>query len=336
MPAYLRSPTVVAMTNAFATVSMAIAAVVITIAVPQTAGATDLPERFTTPQAREAGQRVAALGRIEPIHGVIRLGAPAPLASTTGLLIRELFVEEGDDIRVGQELAVTDIAGVLQAVTEETRTAIDLARQQARAAQSQAEVSCVLAEVREREAERREALLAREVVTTEESERARADARLAAATCHSAQDQARAIEAAVPVAEAAHQRARAEYERSRIVSPIDGRVLDILARPGELVGLGGAIEVAKTDRMQAIAEVYEADLPRIAVGQPAEVNSPVLERSLTGTVRHIRPRVRKQDETDTDPAARKDARIVEVEILLDQPEAVAGLTNLQVTVLINP
>ena len=44
----------------------------------------------------------------------------------------------------------------------------------------------------------------------------------------------------------------------------------------------------------------------------------------------------KQDEIGTDPAARKDARIVEVEIELDDSETVAGLTNLQVEVVIHP
>jgi len=62
----------------------------------------------------------------------------------------------------------------------------------------------------------------------------------------------------------------------------------------------------------------------------------VFEGPLTGSVRYIRPIVRKQDVTDTDPAARKDARIVEVEVALDDPQRVAGLTNLQVKILINP
>ncbi len=294
------------------------------------------PERFTSQAGAEAGLRVAALGRIEPMDGIIRLGAPAPLASTTGLLIRELFVEEGDDVVVGQELAITDMADVLAAVAEEAQANVELARRQARAAASQARERCVLAEVREREAARREELLEPSVVTTEESDRARADASLATATCRSAQDQTAAMEAAIAVAEAVHRRAEAEYQRTRIVSPMDARVLEILARPGELVSMRGAFELARVDQMQAIAEVYEADLPRVAVGQRAEITSPVLGQTLTGQVRRIRQRVRQQDETASDPAARKDARIIEVEILLDQPEHVAGLTNLQVTVLISP
>jgi len=38
----------------------------------------------------------------------------------------------------------------------------------------------------------------------------------------------------------------------------------------------------------------------------------------------------------TDPAARKNARIVEVTIALDDSGPAAGLTNLQVDVLIHP
>ena len=59
-------------------------------------------------------------------------------------------------------------------------------------------------------------------------------------------------------------------------------------------------------------------------------------RELSGTVRAIRQKVQKQDEIGTDPAARKDARIIEVPILLDDPAPAAGLTNLQVDVVIHP
>lgn len=301
------------------------------------AAAQQPPEQSTAPLQRPlSGDQVAALGRIEPLDGVIRLGAPTPLASSTGVLMQELHVEEGADVVAGQLLAITDTASVLEAASVEAHTGLALARREARAARSRAEQRCVLADVRENEATRREALYERGFVTEEETERARADARLAAATCRSARDEAIAAEAAVPVAEAAHRRAVAEFKRARIVAPVDARVIDIIAHPGERIGADGAIELARVDHMQAVAEVYEADLPRIDVGDPAQISSPVLQRPLTGSVRFIRPIVRKQDITHTDPAARKDARIVEVEVTLDEPQIVAGLTNLQVTVLINP
>jgi HlyD family secretion protein len=61
-----------------------------------------------------------------------------------------------------------------------------------------------------------------------------------------------------------------------------------------------------------------------------------LGSDLSGKVRSIEHMVAKQDQLGTDPAARKDARIIEVEILLDDPGPASMLTNLQVDVVIHP
>jgi HlyD family secretion protein len=86
--------------------------------------------------------------------------------------------------------------------------------------------------------------------------------------------------------------------------------------------------------MYAIAEVYETDISRVKVGQGATISSRAIGRPLGGTVERIRQQVRKQDQFGTDPAARKDARIVEVEVRLDDSAPAAALSNLQVEVLI--
>jgi HlyD family secretion protein len=88
--------------------------------------------------------------------------------------------------------------------------------------------------------------------------------------------------------------------------------------------------------MVATAEVYETDINRVRIGQSAEITSDALPAPLSGSVRFIALKVHKQDEIGTDPAARKDARIIEVEILLDDPKAVEHLSNLQVEIIINP
>jgi HlyD family secretion protein len=62
----------------------------------------------------------------------------------------------------------------------------------------------------------------------------------------------------------------------------------------------------------------------------------VLAEPIAGTVDWVHLRVAKQDALGTDPAARKDARVVEVEVRLDDSKPVAGLTNLQVEVEIEP
>jgi HlyD family secretion protein len=113
-------------------------------------------------------------------------------------------------------------------------------------------------------------------------------------------------------------------------------VLEVHAREGEKVGPDGIAEIAQTQAMYAIAEVYETDVGRVKLGQRATISSPALEDSVQGTVDRIGLKVGKKDVLATDPAARTDARVVEVEILLDDSKRVAGLTNLQVDVAIQP
>ncbi|HZO09710.1 MAG TPA: efflux RND transporter periplasmic adaptor subunit, partial [Myxococcota bacterium] len=140
----------------------------------------------------------------------------------------------------------------------------------------------------------------------------------------------------VAVARAQLARARAELERSRITAPVAGLVLDVHARPRERIGPDGILELARVDRMYAIAEVYETDIGRVRKGQRARVTSPALAAPLGGEVEWVRPKVEKQDEIGTDPAARKDARVVEVKVRLDDADAAAAFTNLQVEVEIEP
>ncbi|MBY0400079.1 efflux RND transporter periplasmic adaptor subunit [Myxococcota bacterium] len=130
--------------------------------------------------------------------------------------------------------------------------------------------------------------------------------------------------------------ARAELARVEVRSPIDGQVLTVHARAGERVGSEGLLELGETGAMYAIAEVYEADVGRVALGSRALVTSRSLPRPLHGVVDEIALRVRKQDVLGNDPAARTDARVVEVEVRLDEADvpAAAGLTHLQVEIAI--
>jgi HlyD family secretion protein len=109
----------------------------------------------------------------------------------------------------------------------------------------------------------------------------------------------------------------------------------VRARPGEFIDTEGALILGNVKRMMAVAEVYETDISRVKVGQRATVSSAALASDLSGKVHFIQQMVAKQDEIGTDPAARKDARIIEVEILLDDPAAAAGMTHLQVEVVIH-
>lgn len=130
--------------------------------------------------------------------------------------------------------------------------------------------------------------------------------------------------------------AKATFERAHVRAPISGRVIVVHARQGERIGLEGVVEMGRTDHMFAVAEVYETDIGRVKLGQRATVTSPALDEPLTGIVDWVNLRVAKEDTIGTDPAARKDARVVEVEIRLDDSEVASAYTNLQVEVEIEP
>ena len=159
-------------------------------------------------------------------------------------------------------------------------------------------------------------------------------------------------EAQIRLAKAALERAKADIpiasltkqlglaaervRRTTIYAPIDGRILNVIAHPGELVGGDKTIlEMGDTSRMRAVAEVYETDIARVRSGQSATITSRALDRPVTGKVVEIGRMIFKNDVLNVDPAARADARIVEVRIELDDPERTATLTNLTVDVLIN-
>jgi HlyD family secretion protein len=142
----------------------------------------------------------------------------------------------------------------------------------------------------------------------------------------------------VPIASLTKQLGLAaeRVRRTTIYAPIDGRILNVIAHPGELVGGDKTIlAMGDTSRMRAVAEVYETDIARVRLGQVATITSRALDRAVTGTVIEIGRMIFKNDVLNVDPAARADARVVEVRIELDDVERTAELTNLTVDVLIN-
>jgi HlyD family secretion protein len=130
--------------------------------------------------------------------------------------------------------------------------------------------------------------------------------------------------------------AEASLELSVVRAPLRAQVLEIHAYPGERVGPEGIMELGRTDRMYAVAEVYETDITKVKVGQIAKVRTSAMDTELTGKVERISLKVGRLDAVGTDPIAKTDARVVEVFILLDDSASVSRFTNMQVKVEIQP
>lgn len=127
-----------------------------------------------------------------------------------------------------------------------------------------------------------------------------------------------------------------DLELSTVRSPISGRILKVRAHEGEPVGQEGIAELGTTERMVAVAEVYENDIKFVKPGQLVQVSGPAFDGVLQGRVFEIGAKVTKQNVFASEPGANFDSRVVEVKVLLSPKSSVRvqGLTNLQVEVRI--
>ena len=70
-------------------------------------------------------RKITALGRLEPLGEVIRLGVSQSL---DGDRISQLLVKEGDRVKAGQVIAILDARDRLKSVLDETQEKVKVAR----------------------------------------------------------------------------------------------------------------------------------------------------------------------------------------------------------------
>ncbi|WP_013334434.1 ABC exporter membrane fusion protein [Gloeothece verrucosa] len=138
-------------------------------------------------------------------------------------------------------------------------------------------------------------------------------------------------------AQANVKKAKADLDLAYVRASRDGQILKIHIWPGELVSNEGIVELGQTSQMYVRAEVYETDIYRVHLGQKATIKSNGVVGILNGVVDEIGLQIGKKNVFGTDPVEDADARVVEVKIRLspESSQKVAGLTNLQVNVIIN-
>lgn len=299
---------------------------------------------------------VGALGRIEPASRVRKL---ATASGPEGARVGRLLVAEGDRVKAGQVLAEFHDLGRKQAILDQAAANLALADAQlARllaagrdtdiaAARARLDSARASEESAARESTRAERLRgtpagneatwdrARFAAAQASAERARAEAELGSLLSPRTEDIA-VSRAQREAAAAALAQATAERDMARLVAPIDGTVLRIMAREGEKVPEDGAMELADLSRLQAVAEIYETDLPRVRQGAAAEVIVPGEATPFPARVAEVGWTVRRNAIAGTDPVSAIDARVVEVRLDID-PRAIPALarrTNMQVQVRI--
>jgi HlyD family secretion protein len=144
------------------------------------------------------------------------------------------------------------------------------------------------------------------------------------------------VQAEVEAAEAGIKQAEANLDLALVRSPRNGQILKIYTFAGERIGDKGIVALGNTSQMNVVAEVYETDIHKVAIGQQVRIQSQGFLQELTGEVIEIGLQIGKKDVLGTDPASDSDVRVVEVRISLDpvSSQKVKALTNLQVNVII--
>jgi HlyD family secretion protein len=127
--------------------------------------------------------------------------------------------------------------------------------------------------------------------------------------------------------------AREQVEQTVIRAPRDGRILAILAKPGEVAGPKSVFQLGDTRQMYVVAEVDEDQIGLIRKNQKATIQARSGSRPYTGVVESWALMVAKNDVLGLDPTAAAYARVVEIKIKVDEPcDELRDRTHMQVNV----
>ena len=273
---------------------------------------------------------VVALARLRPAAGLIAVGA------RPGIRVEEVKVKEGDQVAEGTVLALLEgraaaqhqlaLARAQKARADQQRQPrLDAARKAAETSRRRLDAASKLYEQfggTLRGKDRYDAELALFQVEMQ-ALKAELDRQLLGG------DQA--PEAAI--LEAQIQLAQEGLRATEVRAPRAGRILRMLVHPGEL-SAGALLELGDVAAMAATAEVYQSDVPRLRVGDPAVVN--ILGSPVAGTVARIGSIVGKNQLTSVDPRALRDLRVVEVTVQLQESSIAARYVNMEVETTIRP
>lgn len=121
-------------------------------------------------------------------------------------------------------------------------------------------------------------------------------------------------------AQATVGRLAATLDKTRVVSPIDGMVIERTTDRGETVEVGDPIvTVANLDRLRIDAEVDEFDIARIAQGAVVEVTADGFDgQSWQGHVEEIPDTVVGRKLKPEDPGRLSDGRVLLVKVAFDE------------------
>ena len=228
-------------------------------------------------------------------------GGLIQVAARTSGVVREVDVQEGDDVRKGQILARLE--------DEQPRLQAQEAAAELRQAKAQVALLQVQIVTAKREFSRLEGLISRNFGARQQIDQAQ-DA------IHGAEANLEAQNAAIGTAQAKLSQALYNQELTIIRAPADGRIVRRYANPGagaSTLNVSNMFDLEpKADRIVR-AEITESALPYVLIGQTVQL-SPEADpsRTVTGKVLRRAAVFGARKLQSDDPTERTDERVVEV------------------------
>jgi HlyD family secretion protein len=241
-----------------------------------------------------------ANGKADVEGGVIQV------AARTSGIVRDVLVQEGDDVVKGQVLARLE--------DDEPRLRAESAAADIRQAQAQIPVLEVQLSTARRELARLQGLVATNFVAGQKIDQAQDAVRQAQASIEAQQ-------AAIGAFKAKYNQARYNQELTIIRAPADGRIVRRYANPGagaSTLNVSNMFDLEPKANRIVRAEISESSLPFVIIGQTVQLSpeadptkvipGKVLRRAAVFGARKLQ---------SDDPTERTDERVVEVVVATD-------------------
>lgn len=269
---------------------------------------------WTRPQPVPVTLHTVEMGRVAKTVANTRVGTVkacrrSMVAPAIGGEVARLPVHEGDRVKAGDVL--------LELWNEDLRARLKLAEAEKIAAESRVQEACFIATGAKRELNRVQRLQKDRLIPDEQVDKAETEYEARDAACKGARAQSRVNDARIAVTQAA-------LDRTIIRAPFTGVIAEVNAELGEYVtpsppGIPTlpALDLIDASCLYVSAPIDEVDAPPIKPGLNACVQLDAFpQRRCNGTVRRIAPYVLDLE---------KQARTVEVEVELTDPEDLEGL-----------
>jgi multidrug resistance efflux pump len=127
------------------------------------------------------------------------------------------------------------------------------------------------------------------------------------------------IDIDISITSAKLDQSRISREQAQVRSPIDGVVVQIFTRQGERVSGNGIVKIVDMSQLRVLADVDELHLGRVVPGGKVEVTFRGSPTTYRGKISRISPTVKRMQRIEPDGGSSTDARVVQVEIELDDP-----------------